>query len=254
MSLSCVVVVAYHDDPFSNRVAEILQGHEVTVLQVVPSNLARLNVLLKDDTFLVEHHPVKGIVFRVAPDRSFSGSFVQEDQGFCDAEIRAVWLAALHLESILAVNRYDATVWFENANWIIWRSRLIQAGIPVSPFYFGDFVQPGEWIWYPYKSYAPKTAPGRSTRRLLGTALTQVAEQQPVLVIGGQPVGQKINSTVEDATQLLMQWGVQVAQIWMDGQGCILKIDTLPNIFDPDVSKQAAVRIGELFYDHLHRR
>ena len=78
------------------------------------------------------------MLFRVSPELTFSDEFEVSDQPFCDAEIRAIWLAALNLDSVLAVNKYDAMTWFEGSSWPVWRRKVIHVGIPVSKFLFGD--------------------------------------------------------------------------------------------------------------------
>jgi hypothetical protein len=174
------------------------------------------------------------------------------DQPFCDAEIRAIWLAALNLDSILAVNKYDAVAWFEGLNWPVWRRKLIHAGIPVSKFWFGDTTLRTSCVWYPYTSQEARPAPGYHAKRVLGSALTESTLIQKSLIIGKDIVAGKQTRSILSTAELLADAGVCIAEVATDAYDNIVTVNTQPTISDVHIENLVSYQIAEMYHAHLH--
>lgn len=170
MESPCFVAVSSPADTLAGAIIANLQATGGRPCAVEPAALGDLSLSLLGDTLTIDGKPVAGILFRSFPDTSFSNGFRADDQSFCDSEIGATWLAALQLESVFAVNRYEADIWFDALRWPCWRRRLVEAGIVVSEFAFGDVETEDAYFWHPYAVITAETAPDRATRRVLGSA------------------------------------------------------------------------------------
>lgn len=253
MEEPCVAVVSSHADSLASEVSATLRARGIRTRDVSPGALGTLHVDLREDVFSIDGQPVGGIFFRSSPDSTFSEGFLADDRSFCDAEIGATWLAALHLESIVAVNRYDAIAWFEGLDWPVWRRRLIEAGIPVSPFGFGEVRAEGPLYWCPYKSCAVEVASDPATRGVLGSAVTSSVHKQTTLMVCNYVIRGEANSNVLDAGKLLHEAGVRLAQIATDLDGRILLVNTQPVISDIHSVKPAVDLLAGLYHAHLRR-
>ena len=252
MSVTTVVIVAENDDLLAANLKNRLIAQGDQVLAIPPGSLGSLAVCLEDERFRIAGQSVGGILFRTPPDATFSDGFQAGDRRFCDVEMRALWLAALQLDSVFTINRYDATVWFEGLHWPIWRRYLLAGGIPVSPFTFGGNVSSG-W-WYPYRSKRAQPLPGPATRRLLGTAVSGCSGVQSSLAVNGETVtGEKLSS-VRATVELLTGLGIGFAEIFTDANERVLAIDTQPRISDLSLAELTSSRLATTYYEHLHRR
>lgn len=248
-----ILVINHPEDRLSNSIVTILQTQGIRVLQIVPGALGSKQISLQGDLLCIDGDPVKGILFRVPPQSAFSDDFAINDQSFCDAEIRAVLLAALNLESMLAINKYDATTWFEGIGWPTWRRKLIAAGIPVTEFQFGDSDLNGRHVWYPYASLEAKLAPGHHSRKILGSALTEGTPLQTSLIIGGEILTGKQSPSMLATAEFLTNSGACLAEVATDMDDRVVTINTLPLISDVEVNTIVSLRISEMFHAHLHR-
>ncbi|MGB5051742.1 MAG: hypothetical protein WBO46_22540 [Caldilineaceae bacterium] len=252
MSVATVVIVAGNDDLLATNFKDRLIALGDRVLAIHPGALSSLAVCLENEKFQVAGQSVSGILFRTPPDATFSDSFQAGDRRFCDVEARALWLAALQLDSVFTINRYDASVWFEGLHWPAWRRCLLAGGIPVSSFAFGGNVSSG-W-WYPYRSKRAQPLPGSTTRRLLGTAVSDCSSVQSSLAVSGKIVtGEKLSSvlaTVESLTGL----GIGLSEIFTDAKERVLAIDTQPLIGDRSLAELTSNHLATTYYEHLHRR
>ncbi len=250
----CTVVVGSPADALAGAVAAALRGRGASVLCADPSRLADRRVSLSGEAFTVEGRAVGAVVFRAPPDLSFSRGFRVEDRSFCDTETRALWLAATHLASVLAVNRYGAGAWFGGAGWAPWRRLLQEAGLPLAPFAFGDVPGAERRRWYPYAGQEAHAAPGRRTRRTLGAPLTTSEPAQTSLVVGGEVVEGEALPAVTEAAAVLREAGVHIAAVATDGAGRVLLVDTLPAVRRRASVQRSAHLISQLCYAHLRRR
>jgi hypothetical protein len=192
------------------------------------------------------------ILFRAFPDSTFSVGFDAEDQPFCNSEIGAAWLAALNLDSVLAVNRYDATAWFEGLGWPVWRRWLAAAGVPLSPFAFGDAGAEDLDGWHPYATGLREALPPASTRRILGAAFTASLSAATVLAVAGVPPRDEMSAAIREAARVLDACGLRIAEIGADAEGRVLAVNPQPSISDEALSPVVR-RLAELYHAHLHR-
>jgi hypothetical protein len=231
-------------------VAGLLESLGESVLKKSARFLADLKVTLEPDRFLVEGRQVSGILFRATPDSRFSDSFSSEERPFVDAEIRAVWLAAMQIESILAINRHDAGSWFEGSGWSVWRRRLIEQGVPVSRFWFGDDGAGDDWQWHLHSLPSVRPAPGRKTRRALAAPVTGSVAHQTTLLVDDLLLPGSPQPASAKTADLLRSWGIRLAGIVSDDEGKVLSVDTLPHPQMPDIEHVVCI-LAEKFRAHL---
>lgn len=247
-----ILVINHTEDRLSNSIATILQTQGVRVLPILPGVLGSKQIRLQGDFFCIEGEPVRGILFRVPPQSTFSNEFAANDQSFCDAEIRAILLAALNLESMLAINKYDAVTWFEGIGWPTWRRKLIAAGIPVAEFQFGDSDLNGRHVWYPYASLEARLAPGHHSRKMLGSALTERNPLQTSLIVGREIITGRQSPSILATAELLTSLGAGIAEVATDTDDRVVTINTLPLISDVEINDIVSLKISEMFHAHLH--
>lgn len=245
------VIVGEANDLLATATATALRNQGARTHSADPGALADLSVCLDDQGFSVDGWPVAGILFRSLPDASFSDAFAVEDKGFVDAEVRALWLAAMHLDSVLTLNRYDAAAWFEGAGWAVWRRYLQVAGIPLSPFSVGVTANGAQSLWHPFMSSTARPVPAPSTRAVLGAVLTEQTQQQASLVVCGHILtGESFPAVIETAA-VLKRRGLSVVEIVTDEAQHVLRINPNPAITTPKVAHSAATLIAEVYHAHL---
>jgi hypothetical protein len=248
-----VIAISHEADGLAKQVVTTLLAQGVQALQIAPGALGDVIVLLREDGLWIDDQPVAGIFFRVFPDSTFSSGFAAEDRSFADSEIGAIWLAAMHLDSVLSINQYDAIAWFEALRWTVWHQRLMDAGIPVSPFLFGDAQTDSSQTWYSYASGSAQAQPDRSTRRIFGAALTGSSPGQVSLAVCGDVIAGESYPSVLDAVRLLDSAGIRIAQITTDQERRVLHVDTLPVITQLELIHRTVERVVKLFHAHLRR-
>ncbi len=247
----CVVIVCEDSDLLASHVQAHLTAQGDPVVKIRPGILGSLAIRLHDEHFWVAGQRVGGILFRSHPDATFSADFQPADRAFCDAEVRAVWLAAMHLDSVCAINRYDAAAWFEGAYWPVWRRRLIARGIPVSSFDCGESGA-GEW-WYPYRSDQPQPPPGPTARRMLGASVSSASPAQRTLAVNGEILAGDGPAGVVAAIEALAESGTRLVEVITDRAERVLAVDVQPLIADPALAELASKRLGAIYHAHLHR-
>lgn len=253
MSRSHAIVVSVsNDDPLARAFGVAIKAQGINVLSISPGALGDLHISLHDELFQVEGQPVSGIFFRASPALTFSEGFRVADQPFCDAEVRAAWLAALHLNSVFAVNQYDAVAWFEGIRWFEWRRRFIESQLPVSSFVFGDSSTESAAYWYPYTDTAPQSVPDRAVCRVLGSALSVSTRKQVSLVVDNQVISGEAFPTVVKAASLLVDMGIRLVEISTDSSGHILFVNTQPILSEPALVKRATDRLVGMYDAYLH--
>lgn len=248
--MTTVLIVAYPGDHFAEAVAGRLERSKSQVLCVEPSQMPDLTVALRGDRLTVNGQAVGGVLARCPSNAFFSESFSDEDQSFVSTEIRAVWLAATQLPSVYAVNRLDPVAYFDDSEWSVWRTRLMSAGIPVSPFSFGN-ISPSELShsWLPSRSLTMRVAPDPVVHRVIGAALTISRRGASYAYVGDQLLAKDSPATVVEAQGVLLDHGLRLAEITLDEQERVLLVNPLPIIEPPD---QAADLLAEAFRAHLH--
>jgi hypothetical protein len=249
-----IVVISHPEDKLSVLITAILRSQGIRVMHILPGALTSSQISLRSNLLSISGFQIGGVLFRASPETPFSDEFELNDQPFCDAEIRAVLLAALNLESVLAVNKYDAMTWFEGLGWPVWRRKLIHAGIPVSEFQFGESALQESGAWYPYGSQNARAAPGYYTKKALGSALTESVPVQHNFIIGKDIVVGERTVTMIDTAEFLANAGVYIAEVTTDIHDNILTVNTLPTISNDQIASLVSYRITEIFNAHLHSR
>jgi hypothetical protein len=247
----CVAVVRGDDDLLCDILVEYLQAQSIMTVQILAGALGGLRVSLQSDRFDVEGNQVMGVLFRVSPDVSFSDNFVVDDQPFCNTEVGAVWLAALNLSTVLAINRLDAVAWFDGTRWPVWRRKLLQQGLPVAPFSYGEAPSRDHALWYPYGSGSLVPAPEPITQRIFCTALTSTKETHSSLVLGGKVISGHRHPNVVSAALFMAEIGAPLVEITVDDKGYVLACNTLPAMRDLTQVRQVAQSLADLFHDHM---
>src|SRR5262245_54927082 len=120
-----VAIVAADDDALAAGVGSALRAARVEVLWVFPDALAATPARLEGRRLWLAGRPVSGLLFRARRDAGSGAG--------CSPDARAVWLAALSLDGVLALNRCDAWAWFDSSSETLWRRVLLAAGVPLSP-------------------------------------------------------------------------------------------------------------------------
>jgi len=249
-----IVVVARGSDLLAQAASTLLMKHGFQVSFLTPSTLGSISITLREELVFILGKRVDGILFRALPQSLFCQDFAIEDQSFSNTETRAAWLSALNLGSLLAVNRYDARAWFEGIGWSQWRSRLIEAGIPVSPFSIGTAHLASPHFWYPYMSNLSRPAPGNHSRRIFGAAVTPSRQTNVSLMVYGKIVSGAESSTVRACMGLLYNFGISIATVTTDLDDKVLEVDTQPIVSGQDLIQVVAQILCEGFRAHLYRR
>ena len=251
MESPCFVAVSSFDDTLAAAIIANLEAIDGRTRAVEPAALGDLSLSLSSDTFIVDGKPVAGILFRSFPDTSFSNGFTADDQSFCDSEIGATWLAALQLKSVFAVNRYAADIWFDALRWTCWRRLLVEAGIVVSEFAFGDVETEGDHFWHSYAGITAETAPDQATRRVLGSAVTRASRKQTSLMVCGEVIAGDVQPAILDTTRLLHEAGIKIAEIETDFDGRILRVSAYPMITNAELLARASKLLVAAYHAHL---
>jgi hypothetical protein len=247
-----ILVISHPQDKLSDLITANLYTQGVRTLHFSPGALGSRQISLQRDFLCIDGLPIYGMLLRVSPESTFSDDYEINDQSFCNAEIRAILLAALNLDSMLAVNKYDAMTWFEGLNWPTWRRRLIHADIPVSEFLFGDTTSQTSRVWHPYTSREAMPVPGYHVKRILGSALAESVSAQSSLMIAKEIIAGKRAPSIFATAELLANSGVCIAEIVSDINNNILTVNTLPTISDVCIENIISDRIMEMFHAHLH--
>lgn len=255
---AAVAVVAGSGDGLGEAVARALEERGRPVVRAEPDRLAELPATLADGTFRLDGRPVGAILFRAPPNAAFSDGFVDEDRGFCDAEARAVWLAAMHLGDVLALNRLPPWAWFGSAGWADWRRAMAAAHVPVAPFTFGapadDSGRRSPGYWYTYGGTRPQPAPGAATRRALGAALTAEPRAHTCLAVCGRVVAGDPPPAGGELVERLRGLGLEIVSLSADLQGRVLALDPLPSIRQGGAVERAATLLEKRIDAHLRGR
>jgi hypothetical protein len=252
-----VVIVGDPGDVLSRTVAEALSARGHGVRRIAPGGLGDARVRLAGPSFWVDGRLVGAILFRARPDAAFAVGFAPPDRRFADAEVGATWLAALHLDSVVAVNRYGPAAWYDGAGWPVWRRLLVEADVPVSPFAFGaapeDAAGTEALRWHPYSGLSPRPVPGGRARGALGAAVTPRVRHRSCVVACREVVAGEPSGAVLNAVAVLDAAGVRLAEVVADAAGAVLSVDARPALADPRPAARAAHLLVERYDAHLRR-
>jgi hypothetical protein len=225
----------------------------VPVLELDGARLAETRITLGGGRLEVEGAPVAAVVFCCSSQSDFSAGFDAADQSFCDAEVRAQWLAVLRHPGLFAVNRVDAVAWFEAERWSLWRRSLGAAGLAVVPCELGARGDGSEGkVWLPFLGAAPRPLPGALAERALGCARIPQARWTSSTLACGAVVHGEDSAAARRAAVALARRGVELAELACDEQGRVAWVDTLPALDDSAALRAAADAIAARVEEHVH--
>lgn len=243
MKRACLIGAA--GDAILDRLPAALELRDCAALVLAPERLADARITLDSERLELDREQVDAIVFRAATNAPFSASFPDGDHAFCDAETRAIWLAAVNLPQVVSFNRLDAIAWFETEHWSVWRRVLARRGVQLAPCEFGYARGERERVWAPFSSPNLQADPGDSVARASGAARFAKQRFSRTLVACGQVVSGRICPEVDAATRALADAGVRLAAIATDERGDVAFVDTLPQTLDEAESAQVVALIAD---------
>ena len=223
----------------------------VEVVQIPPERLLAVRVSVDAAGVEIDGHRIVAFLWRAPVVAAAAAAFTLTDRAFALAELSATLLAATQHRSVVAVNRLDAELWFEEGQWAVWRQRLRRAGVAVCPLRVGD-ADGGRW-WRPYLWSGDRPVPGRAARRTLGTAIAEAPMAGAALFVSGEPLGAGPPPAVVSAARILNDDGVPLAAISYDSDGRVVGVDPHPHVPD-ELVDPACERITRLLHDGLRDR
>ena len=193
---------------------------------------------------------------RISPEDRVARAYVDEDEGFAQAEIMSALLAVSNQPGVCAINRYSATTWFERGRWPAWRKVLRESGVPLAPVSYGGIGE-GEDArdrhWRPYTATVPLRIPGPRTSRILGFATTDAEPVGDHLCNCGTIAGATASHPLTHAARVLDDHGIAIARISADEAGRVIVIDDHPRLGSEE-SATVLDSISRRFRDHLRSR
>ena len=248
-----VLFIGSRDDPLLVALDSACHRRAVPITHVPQASLAHAWFVLDDQCLQINGRYVGGIVMRGRPDALMSESFVVEDRGFVDSEMRALLLGAMELESVLAVNQYDPQVWFQGVEWVIWRDRMRDSNVPVVPLAFGDVPAAESSRWKPFHGKRVKPPLNQAARRSMGSAMTVESPLRRAVVACGRIIDGDDHPTYRTAAEVLRARGVVLAEVSIDTEGRLCHVDTTPVEMSPRAIECASDMLSEFFDAHLRR-
>ncbi len=255
------VIVAETGDLIAGLVAEGLTARGSRTLAVSARGLANLAVHLgsasEGESFFVEGRRVGAVVFRVPPMGPLSIASDEHDRAYCDAEARAVWLAAMHRPSVLAFDRLDAAAWFEDARWPQWRRLFGRAGVALGPLRLGsegsEDYPASEWLLFgsgtTHRSATARVLASIGGARVPSQARVSYFSVRAQIVAATSDVPP--SEAVLAAAALLESSGVRLAEILADARGRVVWARAFPSTSSLEVASAIATPIIADIHDHL---
>lgn len=252
MSQSCAVVVHDGDDRLARAVTDVLRSKRIEVRELSSGELARAPLELTSSEARLGDRRIRAALMNVGGIGTFADGFVPSDAAFCNAETAAAWLTVLNLDSVVAVNRPDAELWFSSAEWPVWHRRLEAAGVPVVAPEVGDAEQPAGRCWMPWcGGFA--SPPTRDVLRCFGAALVDERPAATGLWLDGRRIGGEGGSIAGAAAAILAEHGARLAQIRSAADGSVVSCRGWPSEPVADIDTTAGA-IAETLRAGLHRR
>lgn len=244
-----LLIVSYPGDKLSDAVERQSERVSMPVHKVHPNDLPDALLTVKDGSFFFNRNRVGAVLSRCPPKSFLSAKFADEDQDFSNAEVRALWLDALLMPSVFAVNRLDPIPFFDDSEWITWRYRLARAGVPVSPFSFGNIADiQSNLLWLPHRSISLRNAPDPLMQRVIGGALTTSHISKRYFYVGDTILTDNPPQVMKAAQNVLIEGGLRMAEVVLDERQRVLTINPYPDFAKPE---RAADILVKDFYDHL---
>ena len=250
---SAVVIVAGPADALAAEVRDVLTARGVRTRSYTPGALGTVDVSLTQ-RFCADDVDVAAILWRVSPEMSLADSFQPVDRTFASAETAATWIAALSLDEVRVINRFDGQAWYSGLRSHYWRDRLAGAGVELTPTTVGDESVPADWRWSPYTTGEPCDPPDPVVRRVLACACHEDFALHTFTVIAGEVVPARPPRNVIRTVELLDSWGVALATVDADDHGRVHRVCVLPRFEDRATLQTIAIRLAEELYAHCAAR
>jgi hypothetical protein len=248
------VVVGAVADPLAESVATSLDQRGIETRRIDASRLALEPVALDADSATLDGRTIDAAIFLAEPMASFGGDFVPEDADFCDAEVRATWLALLNLPSVATVTRWTAEEWASLGEWAIWRRRLLTEGVPCSPLAFGVDPTDGDIRWMPFSSSDTHAVPGPVGRRLMVPPLTSAQPTTASIWCCGQVIAGPDSEIVHRCGRVLERYGTRLASIVLDERGAVFACGSRLQILDESTAHAVAESVSDQIHADLSGR
>lgn len=246
-----VIVVAARSDVFAARLVRYLHAKSAPTFVCEPEDLVDLPIVLDPPRLKVNGASPRAVVWRVTPAMSLSASIAAPDKAFADAEVAAVWLCALGLPAIYAVNRYPASVWYGGLHWSAWRSWLRERSVPVSALHLGIALPNRKQRWVPFHSASATGMPDATAAAALGIATSSAEPALSVIAVAGQLLHATPSMTMRAAAAALNTNGVVLARLTLDGNDRIISIDATPEFEDNEQLNLVVSQVTDNIYARL---
>lgn len=253
MSLPGVVIVDDGTDALAIETTRALRATGIAAKWVAAGDLARVPLRLTTRSAQIDGCHVGVVVFRAEWRSCFAQGFEEADEDFCSAETQAAWLSLLDLGSVLAINKSDPELWFSDMEWPVWRRRLEDAGVPVTPLEVGEATAGDNCHWLLWGG-GVAGQPGPRAARCLAAALTSQRLGDASLWLQGRRIDGAKARTAEAAAAVLASHGAALAEVALAADDSVLSCTCRP-VIRSDRALGAAVRgILKAVDDHLRHR
>jgi hypothetical protein len=239
------VVVGEANDLLAQALSASLTQRGLQAQFIDAADLALQPIQLRNTEARLNGRGIDVAVFLAEANRSFGGDFTVEDRDFCDAEVRAIWLALLNLPSVKTLTRWTAEEWASMGGWAIWRRRLSGAGIPLTSMSFGSAPDAAAARWFPFTSTRTHTLPGGLGRRVLVPPLTGQEPVSSAIWCCGQVIAGPDLDVVRACGSVLENYGTRLASITLDEEGRVFACASRLHISDMTLAIRVADRAAE---------
>lgn len=202
----------------------------------------------------IDGHPVGAILNRWSHGSPLSAGFAPQDLDFAYAEARAILLDVLTHPSLLAINAVDVATWYAPAEWPVWRTRCLAAGVAVAPLTVGapapDAGHRSASRWMTWSGVLAACPPD-PVRAALAAAVTPTVEVESALWCCGTTVPER--GVPAALGSVLLGHGVRLASVLVGAGGEVLAVETNP-VVGPDHADAAATILADWIHDALATR
>ena len=253
MAKGIVVVVDDGADAVAAETVRALRARRTPTMSIRAGDLARSPLRLSSGSAALDGHNVAAVLFRADWRSWFAEGFVDEDADFCSAETAAAWLALLDLDTVLAINRSDAELWFSSVEWPVWRGRLERAGVPVTALEVGCVADGQERDWLLWGGGTARL-PGVNAARCFAAALPLQPASTSTIWLEGRCLDGPSSPVAEAAAAVLAAHGAKLAGIVLAADGTVLSCTCRPALTGERAIAATAQAIVEELDDHLRHR
>lgn len=247
------VIVDDGTDPVAGEAMRSLRATPTAVRRLAAGDLARAPLELTGTGARLAGREVGAVFFRAATRTWFANGFEEADAEFCNAETASAWMALLDLEPVLAINRSDAELWFSDSEWSVWRRRLIEAGVAVTPLTVGAATSTDERRWMPWGGGLARM-PGPRAARCLAAAEPVHSVARTSVWLRASVVAGDSSPGARAAAAVMADHGATFAEVRVAGDDTVFACSSRPLMPSASEAVAAGRRIAEEIDDHLRGR